>query len=258
MADYQTHIESLIQQLEFPGPPKLREACLYALSTGGRRFRPQIVYQVAEALGTASVDEAALAVELFHTASLIADDLPCMDNESMRRGKTSLHRMFDEKTALLVTYALIAEAYAKLQQGSPKQLLPLVIEQASKNTGMGGATSGQFLDLDIKEHEEKIEHVLYLKTGSLFELSFVVGWLLGGGEVKALEKVRQTAYHFGLAFQISDDIDDYESDVGKRYNYARSQGLSKAHQRLDEELMCLKQYLVELGISKLYPLVHRS
>lgn len=253
LSEYKERIDEQINRLNLEGPPQLTQACLYALQNGGKRFRPAIVYMVAEALGSRKVDDAALAVELFHTASLIADDLPCMDNDLERRGKPTLHRAFDEKTALLATYALIAEGYDRLRKNAPASLLPLIIEQTSKNTGLLGATSGQLLDLSDHPSEELIT-VLYLKTGALFELSFTLGWILGGGKLPSLEMVRQAAHHFGIAFQIADDIDDFEQDEKRIYNFARHFGLCKAKKRVEEELKKARDLLEELKISGLYEL----
>ena len=94
---------------------KLRDACEYALTNGGKRFRPLIVILIAEALGNGlNVFEAALSVEFFHTASLVADDLPCMDNDDERRDKPSLHKVYGEAIALLASYALITAAFEKI------------------------------------------------------------------------------------------------------------------------------------------------
>ncbi len=98
---------------------KLRDACEYALTNGGKRFRPLIVILVAEALGNGlDVYESALSVEFFHTASLIADDLPCMDNDDERRDKPSLHKTYGETIALLASYALITAAFEKIYKNS--------------------------------------------------------------------------------------------------------------------------------------------
>ncbi len=205
---------------------------------------------VANALGSENVQDAALAIELFHTASLIADDLPSMDNDPIRRGKPTLHLAFNEKTAILATYALIAEGYRLIAKNCPPNLLPTMIQQVSKNTGLQGATAGQFCE-DLKSD---ILTVHYLKTGALFELSFVTGWLLGGGDVKRVEEVCQAAVHFGLAFQIKDDIDDYDQDEGMDYNYARKYGIDVAKKRVGQELEEVKKRLVELDIFDLYSL----
>src|SRR5271155_2067965 len=101
--------------LLFGEKTKLRDACEYALKSGGKRFRPLLVLLVAEGVGNdLNVYEAALSVEFFHTASLIADDLPCMDNEDERRNKPSLHKVYGEAIALLASYALITAAFDKI------------------------------------------------------------------------------------------------------------------------------------------------
>ncbi|NDC39824.1 MAG: polyprenyl synthetase family protein, partial [Proteobacteria bacterium] len=165
------------------------------------------------------------------------------------------HRAFDEKTALLATYALIAEGYDRIRRSASPEVLSDVIEQASKGTGLLGATSGQYLDLNpTSVDEEGLLEVLYLKTGALFELSFVLGWLIGGGDLHLKERVQEAAYHFGLAFQIADDIDDYDQDEGRLYNYARMVGKGRARERVVKELEETEAALEELQIPSLYQL----
>ncbi|MBM3199287.1 MAG: hypothetical protein FJZ58_08595, partial [Chlamydiae bacterium] len=115
---YRDRIEKEIAKsiLYFGEKTKLRDACEYALTNGGKRLRPLIVLMVSEALGNGlNVLEAALSVEFFHTASLIADDLPCMDNDDERRDKPSLHKVYGETIALLASYALITAAFEKIR-----------------------------------------------------------------------------------------------------------------------------------------------
>ena len=102
-----------VEQLGDKNP--LRDACEYAFLNGGKRFRPALVLMIAKGIGfEADVSQAALGIEFFHTASLIADDLPCMDNDEERRHKPTTHRIYGESTALLATYALISAGYACL------------------------------------------------------------------------------------------------------------------------------------------------
>ena len=136
----------------------LRDACEYALSNGGKRFRPALVLMIAESLGhQADAMEAALAVEFFHTASLIADDLPCMDDDEERRDHPALHVKYDEATALLVSYGLIAGGYGCLARcaqilkssNAPfaqeaDRICVMALENSTFNTGLLGATGGQF------------------------------------------------------------------------------------------------------------------
>ena len=113
---YRDKIEQEIAKsiVAFGEKTKLRDACEYALTNGGKRFRPLIVLLIAEALGHGmNVYPSALSVEFFHTASLIADDLPCMDNDDERREKPSLHKVYGESIALLASYALITQHLKK-------------------------------------------------------------------------------------------------------------------------------------------------
>lgn len=231
----------------------LRDAVEYALRNGGKRFRPTIISWVANALGNGlDITDCALAVEYFHTASLIADDLPCMDDDAMRRDQPALHTVFGESVALLATYALIAAGYDRIRLNCERQgrgdLLPLALENATVNTGILGATGGQFGDLfPGKLTESLILDVMDKKTGTLFELSFVFGWLFGGGDLQALEKVKKAAKCFGRAFQISDDFLDLAQDEGK-LNLPLVVGEERAMEILLDELNFLKSFLRELRL----------
>lgn len=248
----------------------LRDSCEYALLTGGKRFRPSLALLIADCLGHGSdVLKAALAIEFFHTASLIADDLPCMDDDDERRNKPSLHKVYGESTALLTSYALIAAGYDFLTQNAEQirnlnlphshrsdALCLLAIQNVSQNTGIDGATGGQWLDLfpESMSHE-KLRQIQQMKTVTLFEISFVLGWLYGGGGVEKLPLVKKSAQHFGFAFQIADDIEDQEQDkiTGRSINWANLVGLDEALIMFDREMNEFKQTSRELGLK---PLTH--
>lgn len=235
----------------------LRDAIEYALLSEGKRFRPAIVLMLAEALGTSLPTEAALAIEYFHTSSLIADDLPCMDNDTSRRGIPALHIAYGQSTALLASYALISAGYQKIGEASRKfsnvdQICQLALENASENTGILGATGGQYLDLFIDIPTEKnVMEVIEKKTGTLFEVSFVFGWLFGGGETSFLPRVKKLARHFGRSFQVLDDFLDLTQDQEKKcpINYPLIAGKQKALQVLELELEALFQGLEELKLN---------
>src|SRR5262249_40545426 len=141
--------------------------------------------------------------------------------------KPSLHKAYDESTALLGSYALIAAGYgclaknarhlgqAQLPYASQADLIcTLALENVTYNTGLSGATGGQYLDIyppEITLGEAK--KVIHYKTVSLFEISFVLGWLYAGGDIAKLDIVKKAAAHFGLAFQIVDDLEDEEQDI---------------------------------------------
>lgn len=244
---------------------KLRDACEYALTTGGKRFRPLIVILIAEALGNGlNVYESALAVEFFHTASLIADDLPCMDNDDERREKPSLHKVYGEAIALLASYTLITAAFEKIHSNSmamqdapapfchfSDRACTLALESATHCAGILGATGGQFLDLfPPNQSLDTVKQVIYKKTVTLFEVSFVLGWLFGGGDVSKLEKVKRAAYHFGMAFQTADDLADMLQDEKKQreISIARLIGKDRALQLFEEEMRQLRKELQDLNL----------
>lgn len=224
----------------------LRDACEYALLGGGKRVRPLIVLLVGSALGKGlDLSEAALCVEYFHTASLIADDLPCMDNDDYRRSQKALHKEFGEGTALLASYALISAGYEKICRSTKrlsKASSPLACEAhvrgtialdaATRCAGIRGATGGQFKDLFGRgESWEEIVDVIYKKTITLFEVSFVLGGIFGGIELSLIEELCALAYHFGLAFQIADDLGDCAQDREGAMNSALFLGREEALRR---------------------------
>lgn len=250
---------------EFVLDNTLDRAIFYSLNSGGKRVRPILVHLVANALGhDLDVMPAALATEFFHTASLIADDLPCMDNDDERRGKPALHREHNEKTALLASYGLISEAFNKIEKngrvmrngGEPFskdafEATSIALECASRCAGVKGATLGQFFDLCRKqENLEQIEEVIYLKTTTLFIGTFVLGFVFGGGDFAKITLVEKMAAHFGLAFQIRDDILDVPQDLQRENhaNYALALGVDAAHERFFQEVASFKETLDELDL----------
>lgn len=260
LGPYQGRTEALIRRYleETPSTGRLSEAVEYALLNGGKRFRPALVQMVARALGReGQADQAALAIEFFHTASLIADDLPCMDDDDERRNRPSLHRAFDEATALLASYALIAAGYGCLAHNG-RNLGPfgaeiglMALENVTANIGIDGATGGQWLDLYPPNlNEATLRQIIHKKTGTLFEIAFVLGWLFGGGDKELLPVVKRAAAHFGMAFQIADDLGDQQQDQDNQrlVNLATILGTDKAVQSLAHELASYRQALVELGL----------
>ncbi len=243
----------------------LRDACEYALLNGGKRFRPALVLMIAKALNLGlDVSQAALGIEYFHTASLIADDLPCMDDDEERRNKPTLHKVYGESIALLATYALISAGYGCLAKNahSLKQsahplahrsdlLCVLALENAVYNTGIEGATGGQFLDLLPPDQSlSTVKEVLNKKTVTLFEISFVLGWIFGGGDLEQLALVKKAAAHFGMAFQIADDLGDMAQDLSHEHamNLANVYGKQAAIALFNEEIQHFRQALVDLRL----------
>lgn len=240
----------------------LHEAYVYALTSGGRRLRPILVALIGEALGLSSVEGAAVAIECFHTASLIVDDLPCMDDATERRGKLPLHKMFGENTALLVSYGLIASGYAAMEQNGRHLSLHLDREErvflgfkaAAMRTGMGGIVGGQFLDLHPRFPMTPafLKEVAQKKSASLFELAFMLGWVFGGGSLEKLDWAEQAGSHFGVAFQILDDLADQKKDVlyPKTVNIAVVLGERVALDWLEKELEGFWRAIEKLSLER--------
>lgn len=243
----------------------LRDACEYALMNGGKRFRPLIVQSLGDALCPGShITKAALAIEYFHTASLIADDLPCMDDDRIRRDKPSLHVAFGETIALLASYALISEAYKKIHEAGvaiKSQNLPFAylgpqicfkaFEVASSSSGLSGATLGQYYDLFPKTNSlTHLEKTIDLKTITLFRSAFSFGWLFGGGDLKQMPLIERLAHHFGFSFQMMDDVLDLDQDAetSKLKNLAWVLGKEKVLLLIEKEMGSFKEISRSLGI----------
>lgn len=243
----------------------LTDACAYIISSGGKRFRPIIVMLIAEALGHGyDVLPSALSVEFFHTASLIADDLPCMDDETERRCKPALHLVFEESVALLASYTFISSGYEMLSQNTQllikehkveknraNELCVLALAEISRVAGIKGATGGQFLDLFPPDAlTQTILKIIGLKTETLFQIAFVLGWLFGGGEIERLNDIKECAHHFGMAFQIADDIADFDQDSqsGNKINIALSLGIKEAKRLFNEEIASFQKKMDRLKI----------
>lgn len=266
---YQDIVEKKLKAcIPLLGPQNhLRNACEYALLNGGKRFRPALVLMIAKALGfDADASDAAVGVEYFHTASLIADDLPCMDDDDERRSKPSLHRVYGESVALLATYALISAGYACLAKNAENikgtshpyvdqsdRLCVLALENATYNTGLFGATGGQFLDLSPPNLTISFaREILNKKTVTLFEISFVLGWIYGGGCLEQLNLVKKAAAHFGMAFQIVDDIGDMAQDLKHQHalNIANICGKDEAVKMFHEEIEQFESVIDGLSLDR--------
>lgn len=241
----------------------LRDACEYVLRGKGKRFRPLVVLCVAEALGgNMDVIDAAVCVEFFHVASLVIDDLPCMDNADERRHAPTVHKVYGDSVAILASYALTCAAFERIflcttalkesiLSDRSDRIGMLALEQASRSAGILGAVGGQFYDLfPAQTTLSHLRDVIYRKTITLFETAFVLGWLFGGGCESELESVKQCAYHWGMAFQISDDLYDVEQDEHnhRAINLVRHIGKDRARAVFLEELRLFTQKLAQLSL----------
>jgi geranylgeranyl diphosphate synthase type II len=257
----ETELRSFIERMGEKEP--LRDACSYALMNGGKRFRPSLVLMTAEAIGNCDVMPSAMSVEFFHTASLIVDDLPCMDNDAMRRGVPSLHKVVGEAAAILAGLTLIAAGYGGIYENATiMRIYPQFartsdqraiecLKSATSCAGIQGATQGQFLDLFPPDSKiETIREIIYKKTVTLFEISFFFGWLFGGGDFSALPLLKACAYHLGMAFQIADDLEDDSQDSthARGVNIATLLGKEKAISCFEEEIALLEKSLKKVDL----------
>lgn len=198
---------------------RLAEAMRYSLLGGGKRIRPVLALATARSRGAdpAGVLPAAAALELIHTYSLIHDDLPAMDDDTLRRGQPTCHLVFGEDIAILAGDGLFAEAFALLldrQEGPPAALLAAAAEIA-RATGVQGMVGGQYMDVAGEVADDDDLRVLHaLKTGRLIEAAVVSAALLTGAAADELGPYRAFGAEFGLLFQIVDDILDEAGDEG--------------------------------------------
>lgn len=208
-------------------PTTLHEAMRYAVFGPGKRLRPILCLAAAELFGAPA--EAAMmpavALELVHTYSLVHDDLPCMDDDDLRRGRPTCHRVYGEAMAVLAGDALLTEAFAVLAQwgrGEDPALALRIIGEIAAAAGSAGMVGGQVLDLAGSAQQPTsadLEHVHVLKTGRLFRAALRSGALVGGASSADLAALDEYAHYFGLAFQIHDDVLDAtgsEEETGKR------------------------------------------
>lgn len=199
----------------------LKTAMHYAATGGGKRVRPLLTYATASLTGkeldqVAGVDACAVALELFHTYSLVHDDLPCMDNDDLRRGRPTVHKAFDEASALLVGDALQTMAFQLIAQSALKDAQKVqVITSLSMAGGMAGMAGGQAIDLASvgkQLTQNELEQMHRLKTGALLRTAVQIGAIaidLNEQEKKSLDVF---ASALGLAFQVVDDVLDASSD----------------------------------------------
>lgn len=199
---------------------RLQDANVYSISNGGKRLRPALVYAVAESFGDLSDDDSnliAAAIECIHSYSLVHDDLPAMDNDTLRRGKPTCHIAYDEATAILVGDGLQAFAFELLSQLqiAPAIALRLVnyLAKASGNLGMVG---GQMVDLQSVSRQlllSELEYMHRLKTGALIQAAVIMPAIAAQTDAATQAALTRYAQAIGLAFQVQDDILDIESDT---------------------------------------------
>jgi len=249
-------------------PKVIHEAMRYAVFPGGKRIRAILVLAAGEAVdgNQKALLQAATAIELIHSYSLIHDDLPAIDDDDFRRGKLSCHKKFNEAMAILAGDALLTHAFYLLSKikNSPEKVIK-VCQEISYAIGSYGMIGGQVVDIESEDSKNldvpTVEYIHTHKTGALICVAVKVGGILGGGDKHQLYLLTQYGKHIGLAFQIVDDLLDIEegskkgknrkSDlVKKKLTYPAIYGLESSKKQV--------QMLIEEAVETLADFNHKA
>ena len=280
-------------------PARLHTAMRYSLEAGGKRLRPVLVLAAAELFtgptlepdGEASIPKseienrksqipnpipAAVAIECIHTYSLIHDDLPCMDNDDLRRGRPTSHKQFDEATALLAGDALLTHAFVLLAENYPAPLAAALVRELAAAAGSRRLIGGQMEDLLAEKKSDatpdELEFIHLNKTAAMIEAALVMGGLVGAYSTSSgqgacetdLATLRQAGRHLGLAFQIIDDILDATADtatLGKtagkdakagKTTFVKVHGLEASRRMANEHTAAAREALSGLSRDKTF------
>lgn len=261
-------LRNLVNRLD--APPIIKEAMLYSLEAGGKRIRPLLLFATLDAFGVKPIQglNAACAIEMIHTYSLIHDDLPAMDDDDLRRGKPTNHKVYGEAIAVLAGDALLTYAFEVLGKTSnefvsPETKIRLVIELA-KAAGTEGMVGGQVADMLGEEQNLSLEELEYIhihKTGKILAYCVIAGAIISGASESELNDLSGFAHHLGLAFQIRDDILDLtgtEEQIGKpvgsdavnhKSTYPQLLSVDGAKEALDTHIREAKHYLKKTNLN---------
>jgi geranylgeranyl diphosphate synthase, type II len=270
-AKYRAVLEAELKNrvLSLKAPSVIKEAMHYSLEAGGKRIRPLLTFATLEAFKKEPLLglNVAIAIEMLHTYSLIHDDLPSMDDDDLRRGKPTNHKVFGEAIAILAGDALLTYSFQMVTETSNELVssdkkIELVRELA-KAAGTEGMVGGQVADMEAEGKTIGIEDLEYIhihKTGKLLTFSVLAGAILADATERQKNCLTQFAHHLGLAFQIQDDILDLEGDqemIGKpvgsdqannKSTYPALLTLEGARHSLKEHVQSAKRNLAESGL----------
>ena len=250
-------------------PPRLIEAIAYSILAGGKRLRPTLIIESASACGGDDAARkialsAAAAMELIHTFSLVHDDLPAMDNDDLRRGLPTNHKVFGEALAILAGDAMVTMAFELLATDLAPQLAAPMIRELACGSGPCGMIGGQVLDMDGEHRRlalDELQRLHRMKTGALLTSSCRLGAMAAAASPSQLGAITRFGEHLGLAFQIVDDILDETStpeQMGKATNkdaakgkntYPALLGLKGSRVEADRQMDMAMQALKPLGPS---------
>jgi geranylgeranyl diphosphate synthase, type II len=251
-------------------PRQLKDSMLYSLQAGGKRLRPMLLFATIEGFGNNYEQSIpiACAIEMIHTYSLIHDDLPAMDNDDMRRGKPTNHKVYGEATAILAGDALLTYAFEIITDMNETTITPLqklrLIKELAKAAGPEGMVGGQAADMEGEKKNLSLDELEYIhnhKTGDLLSYSIIAGAILANASQNDVENLRNFSKHLGLAFQIKDDILDIEGSVeqlgkpvgsdlnNEKSTYPKLLGIDGAKNKLDNHISKAKEYLYNVSIN---------
>lgn len=218
-------------------PSDLHTSMRYSVFAGGKRIRPVLLLAACDAVGGDSTKAlpAACAIEMIHSYSLIHDDLPAMDDDDLRRGQPTNHKVYGEATAILAGDALLTEAFILLSnrdvwEGIPAESCQEVTHLLAKNAGSRGMVGGQVVDMDSEDKSIDLPTLEYIhthKTGALILASIEAGAIIGGASTEQRSALRRYGEAAGLAFQVADDILDIVADqaeLGKNVGSDQQRG----------------------------------
>ncbi|MFD2681178.1 polyprenyl synthetase family protein [Bacillus seohaeanensis] len=213
----ESEMTNAIQKIK--SPAMLKEAMIYSVQAGGKRIRPILLLATIEAFGKdpkAGVSSAC-AVEMIHTYSLIHDDLPAMDDDDLRRGRPTNHKVYGEAMAILAGDALLTYSFQLISQDPKLEADKKIklIQLLSTSSGPEGMVGGQVADMKGENSTLSLEELEYIhlhKTGELLSFSVIAGAIIVGASQHDIRKLKDFAYHIGLCFQIQDDILDLEGN----------------------------------------------
>ena len=229
---------------------RVKEAMSYSLLAGGKRIRPNLLYETLKGYGKQEScgDEYAAAIEMIHTYSLIHDDLPAMDNDDLRRGRPTCHKQFDEATAILAGDGLLTFAFETCTKAeTPSDIKVRCIAMLARMAGADGMVHGQDLDMNESQCSDwnYLVDVHTYKTGCLLSIPLMIGACLCGQSEDIIEQWHSIGNMIGLAFQIQDDILDVQltpEQFGKSNSDARNEkvtsvtllGMDKAEKMMND------------------------
>jgi len=290
--EYRVEVDAIVERAaalgEFGDKPVLAAACARALA-GGKRLRPIILMEISRAatLARARAErekgrpppppvapaDAALCVECLHASSLVIDDLPEFDDDATRRGLPSLHAEVSPAVAQMAALSLLASAFHDIcrqidwiRDHCPEfrnvdRIGTRLCGEVTRAIGAMGAAGGQYMDACVSEEDlfhdhgpEAVETIMRLKTATFFEIAFIGGWVFAGGAPERVPELRAAGRHFGLAFQVADDLGDMAQDAARQregkpgWNYANHYGPEAAERTVAQNLNACRLMLDEFSL----------